>query len=145
MRKRRGVRVKWLLIIAMCLPCWTSASNYNAEECHDKVINALFNNKFKEPVEVIYFMMGDARIFKVTSYDENKVSFVIRNLEDEFKTKGYEISNVILIIHNHTKRAYFSTSDLIMYGLFRGKGFDGKFYLYVYRTRKIYELVTRLR
>ncbi len=145
MKERRGVKTRWLLILALCLLCWTSASNYNAEKCHDKVIYALFKNKFKEPIEIIYFMMDDARIFKVTSYLENRVSFSVRNLKSEFRTKGYEVSNIILIIHNHTKRAYFSTSDIIMYRLFKGMGFDGKFYLYVYRTRKIYELAERLR
>ena len=69
----------------------------------------------------------------------------MEELKQDFKQRGYGIPDVIVIIHNHTKRAYFSRSDIIIYGLFKGEGFEGKFYIYVYRTKSIYELAERLR
>jgi hypothetical protein len=145
MRKRRGVKARWLLIIALCLLCWTGAPNYNSIKSEDKIMYGIFENRFTEPIEVMYFLMNDMRLFKVTSNHENKVSFVLPTLVKEFKQNGYDISDVIVIIHNHTKRAYFSNSDIVIYRLFRGMGFDGKFYIYVYRTKSIYELAERLR
>ena len=145
MRRRRGVKARWLLIIALCLLCWTGVENYNAVKSENKIMHAIFKNRFKEPIEVMYFLMSDMRLFKVTSNHENKVSFVLPTLVKEFKQNEYDISDVIVIIHNHQKRAYFSNEDIIIYRLFRGEGFDGKFYLYVYRTKSIYELAERLR
>ena len=145
--KRRGVKTKWLLTIALCLLCWTSvdAPNYNAVKSNDKILYALFKNKFKEPIEVLYFLMNDMKLYRLTSNHENKVSFVLPELVREFRQNGYEVSDIIVIIHNHTSRAYFSNSDIVMYRLFRGMGFEGKFYIYVWRTKGIYELATRMR
>lgn len=141
----RYTKTRWLLLIALSLLCWTSTANYNAVKSEDKIIYALFKDRFTEPIEVMYFLMNDMRLFKVTSNDENKISFVLPTLVEEFKQNGYDFSDVIVIIHNHMKRAYFSRDDIIIYGLFKGEGFDGRFYIYVYRTRNIYELVERLR
>lgn len=147
MRKRRGVKARWLLIIALCLLCWTSigAPNYNAVKSEDKIMYAIFKNRFTEPIEVMYFLMNDMRLFKITSNHEDKVSFVLSLLVREFKQDGHDVSDIIVIIHNHTKRAYFSKSDITMYKIFRGMGFEGKFCLYVWRTRAIYELAERFR
>ena len=147
MRKRRGVKARWLLTIALCLLCWTSldAPNYNAVKSDDPILYALFKDKFKEHIEVLYFLMNDMRLFKLTSNHENRVSFALPKLVKEFKQNGYEVSDIIVIIHNHKKRAYFSKSDIVMYRLFRGKDFKGKFYIYVWRTKGIYELAARMR
>ena len=147
MKKRRGVKTRWLLILATCLLCWTSvgAPNYNAVKSDDAILYAIFKDKFTEPIESIYFLMNDMRLFKITSNHEDKVSFVLSKLVKEFKQSGHEVSDVMVIIHNHEIRAYFSNSDIVMYRLFRGEGFEGKFYIYVWRTKGIYELAERLR
>lgn len=100
---------------------------------------------FTEPVEVMYFLMNDMKLYKITSNDENRISFRMWELKVWFKQNGHKISSVIVIIHGHTKLAQFSENDIIAYRLFKGEGFDGKFYLYVYRTKFIYELAERLR
>ena len=147
MKKRRGVKARWLLIIALSLLCWTStyAPNYNAVKSEDKIMYAIFKNRFTEPIEVMYFLMNDMRLFRATSNDESKVSLRIWELKREFKQNGYEISDIVVIIHNHDKVAYFSPSDINVYKIFRGEGFEGKFYIYVYRTKGIYELSERFR
>jgi len=141
----RYTKTRWLLLIVLSLLCWTSTPHYNSVKSEDKIMYAIFENRFTEPIEVMYFLMNDMRLFKVTSNHENKVSFVLPVLVGEFKQNGYDISDIIVIIHNHQKRTYFSRSDIVIYGLFKGEGFDGKFYIYVWRTKGIYELAERLR
>ena len=116
-------------------------NSYNTIECRDKIIYAIFKDKFKEPIEVMYFLMDDMNLYKITSNYENRISFRIWELKERLANRGYKISNIIAVIHNHTKRAYFSRTDIVAYKLFKGEGFDGKFYLYVYRNKKIYELI----
>ena len=129
-RIRRGVKTRWLLIIALCLLCWTSISapNYNAIECHDKIIYAIFEDRFTETIEVMYFLMDDMKVYKLTSNEENRIRFNMWELKEDFKQSGHEISNIIVIIHNHERHAYFSNDDIIVYKTFRGEGFGGKFY-----------------
>ena len=148
MEKRRGVKTRWLLIIALCLLCWTSTgvtNHYNAVKSEDKIMYAIFWNKFTEPIEVMYFLMDNMKLYKITSNDENRVSFRMWELKAWFKQGGYKISCVIVIIHGHTKLARFSRDDIITYKLFKGEGFEGKFYIYVHRTKAIYELAEKLR
>ena len=142
------MKIKWLVSITLCLLCWTStgiSNHYNAVKSDDAIMYALFKDRFTEPMEVMYFLMNDMRLLKATSNDETKISLRIWDLERKFKSQGYEISDVIVIIHNHTKRAYFSTSDIEMYKIFRGMGFEGKFYIYVERNKTIYELAEKYR
>ena len=141
------MRVKWLVTLILCLLCWTSVSapNYNAVKCDDKIMYAIFSDKFTEPIEVIYFLMNDTTLYKVTSNYENKVYLDMWVLKQDFKKTGHTFSDVIVIIHNHTKDAYFSKDDIDAYEIFKDVGFEGKYYLYVYRNKTIYELAERLR
>lgn len=141
------VKTRWLLLIVLSLLCWTSTSapHHNAVKSEDKIMYAIFKDKFTEPIEVMYFLMDDMRLFKITSNEENRISFEMPKLKADFRRSGHEVSNVIVIIHDHTTQAYFSKSDIIVYGLFRDEGFEGKFYIYVWRTKSIYELAERLR
>ena len=144
--KKGYIKTKWLLVVVLCLLCWTGTANHhNAIKSEDKIMYAIFENRFTEPIEVMYFLMDDMRLFKITSNDENRISFEMEKLKWDFKQRGYTIPDVIAIIHNHKKRTYFSRGDIIVYGLFKGEGFEGKFYIYVYRTKSIYELAERLR
>ena len=144
----RLVKTRWLLLIALSLLCWTSTgvtNHHNAVKSEDKIMYALFKDRFTEPIEVMYFLMDDMRLFKLTSNYENTIVFRTWELKRDFKQEGYEIPNVIVIIHNHNQRVYFSDSDINSYRLFKGDGFAGKFYIYVWRTKSIYELAERFR
>lgn len=136
------MRIKWLVGIALCLLCWSSVntSNYNVIKSEDKVIYALFKDMFTEPIEVIYFLMNDTTLYKATSNYENKIFLNIWVLKKDFKQTGHTFSDVIVIIHNHMKDACFSENDIDAYRTFKSVGFEGKFYLYVYRNKTIYEL-----
>ena len=136
------------IILALCLLCWTPTgvtNHYNAVKSEDKIMYAIFEDRFTEPIEVMYFLMDDMRLFKITSNYENTIVLKIWELKRDFKQKDYEIPNVIVIIHNHNQQAYFSDTDINAYRLFKGEGFEGKFYIYVYRNKTIYELAERLR
>ncbi len=106
---------------------------------------AIFKNRFTEPIEVMYFLMNDTSLYRLTSNEANRIRFRLWEVENDLKQKGFEISDVIVIIHNHTRETYFSSNDIIMYASFKHEGFEGRFYIYVWRTRSIYELAERLR
>jgi hypothetical protein len=89
--------------------------------------------------------MNNMKLYKVTSNNKARVIFVFRRLKKEFKQKGHEISDIIIIIHGHDRLAYFSSQDIITYKKFKGEGFEGKFLLYVWRNKTIYELAEKLR
>ena len=142
------MRIKWLVGIALCLLCWSSvntSNNYNVVKCKDKVIYALFKDMFTEPIEVIYFLMDDMALYKITSNYENKVYLNMWVLKKDFNQNGHTFSDIIVIIHNHTRNTYFSSDDIDAYRTFKNAGFEGKFYLYVYRNKTIYELTEGLR
>ena len=143
----RFTKTRWLLLIVLSLLCWTSTgdANYNAVKSEDKIMYALFENMFTEPIEVLYLLTNDMRGYKLTSNYENIVLFRMWELEKTLKRDGYKISDIIVIIHNHTTQAYFSRRDIISYKVFKSNGFEGKFYIYVSRNRTIYELAENLR
>ena len=146
--KKEHKKTRWLLLIVLSLLCWTSTgdANYrNAVKSEDKIMYAIFKDGFKEPIEIIYFLFNDMVVCRITSTYENKVFINIRELRRDFKKNGYIVSDVIVIIHNHITDAYFSEADIDTYKTFRNMGFEGKFYIYVHRTKGIYELAERFR
>ena len=147
-RIQRGVKARWLLLIVLSLLCWTStgdANHRNAVKSEDKIMYAIFKDGFKEPIEIIYFLFNDMVVCKITSNYENKVFINIRKLKRVFKENGYIVSDVIVIIHNHIADVYFSEADIDTYETFKSMGFEGTFYIYVHRTKGIYELAERFR
>ena len=133
------------IILALCLLCWTSTPHYDAVKSDNAILYAIFKDRFNEPIEVMYFLMNDMKLFKTTSNDENKIAIVLWTIKGSFKQEGYEVSDVIVIIHNHVIYTHFSPDDIVVYNVFKGEGFEGKFYIYVRRNKTIYELAERLR
>ena len=143
----RLAKTRWLLLIALSLLCWTSTGvpHYNAVKSEDKIMYALFKDSFTEPIEVMYLLMNDMQRYRLTSNYENVVFFRMWELENDLKRDGYKISDIIVIIHNHTTQTCFSKMGIISYGRFKSRGFEGKFYIYVYRNKTIYELAEKFR
>lgn len=144
----RYVKTRGLIILVLSLVCGICiniSAHYNAVKSEDKIMYAIFKDKFTEPIEVMYFLMDDMKLLKITSHDEIRIEFKIWELKKDFERNGYEISNIIVIIHNHMKCAYFSDDDINTYRTFKGEGFKGKFYIYVHRNKGIYELAEYLR
>jgi len=113
---------------------------YEVNKCTDKLMYAIFGDKFKEPIEVIYFLMYDSRLYKVTSNDEKKTSFNLSYVQKMWKKDGYDVSDIIVVIHGHEKSRYFSPSDIRQWRRLKRAGFTGDFYIYLKRNKTIYKI-----
>jgi len=127
-----------LFILLIAIPV---ASRYHqTHESNDKLAYYAFKDMFTEPVEVMYFLMYDMKLYKITSNEEHRVSFNLRDLKKLFGNDGYDFTDVILIIHNHQMVRYFSFQDADVYRRFMEEGFTGNFYMYNELNRKLYIL-----
>ena len=115
---------------------------YRTYKCHSKVVYLIFEDKFTEPIEVLYLLTSDATLYKVTSNHEDRIDFSMDYLKKVLKKNGHKISDIIIIIHNHppsTPRD-FSLMDIHSWYEFKNEGFTGNFYLYPQGSGVIYEL-----
>lgn len=116
---------------------------YKKVVCRSRVVYQIFDGKFTEPFEVCYLLTSDYTLYKVTSFDEKKVSFKFDDLEEILKGNGHKMSDVIIIIHNHlpqTSRS-FSPRDIQSWYNFKAMGFTGNYYLRYNGNKIIYELI----
>ena len=76
MRLTKGIGFgKRLTCLCVALSILASVGfGFEVNKCKDKLMYAFFGDKFKEPIEVIYFLMNDKMLYTVTSNYENKVS-----------------------------------------------------------------------
>jgi len=111
---------------------------YEVNKCTNKLMYAIFGDKFKEPIEVIYFLMNDATLYKVTSNYENIVGFNLYNTQKMWEKDDYKISDIIVVIHGHERLRYFSPNDIQQWQSLKRAGFVGGFYLYLKRNKTIY-------
>lgn len=119
--------------------------------CHKKckvdneLLLFLFKSVFKEPIETMYFLTNDFKVYYITSNQENGIHFKMEDIKKALKEDDCTISDIILIVHNHIPLAgydilEFSKGDIYTWQTFRGEGFTGKFYLYVQGLGRIYKL-----
>ena len=120
--------ILFIILIPLAATAQLQGSKYN-----------IFIDAFNEPIEIIYFVFYNGDVHRFTTHDENEVAISVPVMVDTIKRDGNKISNVAIIIHNHWARPYFSDSDKRTYTYLKGKGFKGRFLLYVLPQRIIRE------
>ena len=113
---------------------------YEVNKVTDKILYAIFGNRFNEPVEVMYLLMNDMTLYKITSNYESHIYATLYDIGKKLDRDGYEISDILIIIHGHKSSRYFSTADVATWRRFKRAGFTGKFCLYLERNKTIYEI-----
>lgn len=116
---------------------------YEKVKCTTKIIYEIFKGKFTEPFEVCYLLTSDYTLYKITSNDEVRINFSWRDIKKALKKNGHEISDIIIIIHNHlvgTSRE-FSLTDIQTWYEVKKMGFTGNYYLLYQGNKIIYELI----
>jgi len=138
--KRHSIGFGKCLSCVLCALIGFPSVGYGFEvnKCTNKLMYALFEDKFTEPIEVIYFLMNDLRLYGVTSNFENKVGFDLYNTQKIWKKDGYIVSDIIVVIHGHKKSRYFSPSDIRRWRSLKRAGFTGDFCIYLKRNKTIY-------
>lgn len=109
-------------------------------KCRDKLVHAYFKDKFTEPIGIVYILMSDMFLYKVILDEDSMDKFSMWSLKNHLEKDGYNISDIVLVIHNHTRSRRFSSFDAQVWQLLKKQGFTGKFYLYVNMSKGIYEL-----
>ena len=91
---------------------------------------------FKEPYEILYFLMDDGEFFGFTTQEDSWVrgtpSLVIQYLEKA----GYKIGDIGMCIHNHFGPAAFSMEDRKFYYFLKSQGFVGAYGIFYTATGK---------
>ena len=98
---------------------------------------------FTEPIETIYIIMKDDKVFKQSNQDEVKVYMDSGRLEEalkNFKGKNYGIKDIAVIIHNHLKIRSFSDEDRKQYRSLKKYGFNGYFLVYCHISNEVYDI-----
>lgn len=116
---------------------------YKVCKVRAKLVYASFVKKFTEPIEVCYLLTSDFTVYRITSNNEIRINFKMFDLKRILKKGGHEMSDIIVIIHNHlpaTSR-YFSMMDIQTWYDFKRMGFDGNYYLLYQGNKVIYELI----
>ena len=86
---------------------------------------------FSEPVESALFLFADGEFFIFTSMDEQEVRGDITIIVDYLKKRGFDVKNLVLVVHNHIPIiGGFSEDDKKTYRYLVEKGFEGKFLIY---------------
>jgi len=136
MKKVLGLAIVMLLALSSVAFC------YRKYKCYSKLVYIIFEDKFKEPIEILYLLTSDKTLYKVTSNHEDRIDFSMDYLKKELKKNGHEISDIIIIIHNHPPSGgrEFSDMDIQTWYDFKAEGFTGNFYLYPQGSGVIYEL-----
>ena len=137
MKKVLGLAILMLMALSSVAFC------YKKYKCYDKLVYIIFEDKFTEPVEVLYLLTSDSTLYRISSQHENTVKFKMYDLKRALKKNGHKISDVIIIIHNHPpKKSFrdFSRTDIQAWNDFKAEGFTGNFYLYPQGSGVIYEL-----
>ena len=109
---------------------------------HAEIVYEIFKGRFIEPFENLYLLTYDGTLYKITSHDELMVYFEWDWLVKMLKKNGHEISDIMIVIHNHPPNMSrrFSDMDIQSWYDFKREGFTGNFYLYISGFRIIYEL-----
>jgi hypothetical protein len=93
--------------------------------------NNLFVSWFKEPIEICYIIMRDGTVYKVTQNFENIIFFNVWIMKEHLKKKGYTISDILLMVHNHLKLHRISEGDKAIYYQLKREGFRGIFAIFL--------------
>lgn len=119
-----------LLLLLFLLPAWTTN-----QETDVYVIRGQLHWKtlFAEPFETLYIILLDEKcsIIGFTTLEENEVSISVSFLREFLKADGHEISDIIMVVHNHSFGSpFFSWDNGLFLKKLRGEGFKGAFGVY---------------
>ena len=103
-------------------------------------VNYNWQEFFPDPVEQMYIIMEDGKIFKLTTLEQRRISLNAWELKKCLKHTQYKIEDIETIIHNHRFKRKFSSGDWKFYGDLKRYGFNGLFLHYCHMTNGVYNI-----
>lgn len=118
------------IIFCICLsPMFSQAHIRNGQN--------IFEGLFTEPIEILYVISWDGRIYGFTTYNEISVKISYGVMKDFLKKNDIEISDIAIMAHNHFRKLNFSDGDLRSWRYLILDGFRGSFCLYIRGINKV--------
>lgn len=97
-------------------------------------IDNIFYKTFDEPFESIVFLTWKGTVVLYTNHLSNQVCAPLDVLRADLKPTGEDLSDVILVVHNHFGNPFFShqgrRNDMKYFYNLKRKGFNGVFALW---------------
>lgn len=93
-------------------------------------IGNIFQRSFTEPFETIMFLTWRGTVVGYTNHMAGQVSAPLELVNADLRLKGQDITDVILVVHNHFACSTFSPRDKKYYNHIKSKGFTGVFVLW---------------
>lgn len=118
-------RAIYLFILLGLLLFYVPLSN-RADNVYVKEGN-IWKEAFTEPFEILYVLCEDGDLYGFTTHDEKRVRITPLWLRDFLVSKGHEVSDIILIMHNHFGRPFMSSENMGFMKTMRRLGFTGVF------------------
>ena len=98
----------------------------------------LYKEIFTEPIESMMFLFVDGRFYIFTSCYPHKVEGQISAVVEYFEKKEkQQISDLVLVVHNHLDISRFSEQDDDTYRYLKQSGFAGRFLIFYPGTEKV--------
>lgn len=94
------------------------------------IINNIFYGTFDEPFETIAFITWRGTVILYTNQLAGKVVVPLEVIKMDLKFTGEDLTDVILIVHNHFGCPAFSPKDKEYYLYIKRNGFSGVFALW---------------
>ena len=98
----------------------------------------IFAGAFNNLYESCFFILNDGEVYEFTTHDKDRIEGHLSVWVGVIEKDGYDIKDVVIIMHNHFASRTFSEADKKTYTLLKMYGFTGSFGIYVTATDKVY-------
>ena len=89
----------------------------------------IFDGVFGESFERLAIILYNGDFYSITTRDEFRIRVDAGYICEYLKDNGQDISDVVIMIHNHFARFGFSGADKLCYKQLVDKGFNGRFFI----------------
>jgi hypothetical protein len=90
---------------------------------------------FNEPFEVCVIIMYDLMAMTFSTHEAGKISATATFIVERAKAAGYEVSDMIAVVHNHFTPAGFTSADRATYAYLLKQGFRGSYGIWYTATK----------
>jgi GTP-dependent phosphoenolpyruvate carboxykinase len=98
---------------------------------------SILSQAFREPVETIYCVCYNGRIWSYTSLEEYRINITATDLNNAMKKNGMTLVDIAYVVHNHFGMTRMSPGDKAFLQAMIARGFRGAFAIYSQGSKKV--------
>jgi hypothetical protein len=98
---------------------------------------SLLPDLFKKDYEQMYLIFDDLSYVMITSYDPKYITGSLIVFFDFLKDHKLDLKRCVSVVHNHPYPTPFSDEDIETYRTLRANGFNGLFFIYYPKYKRI--------